>query len=449
MSCCCKGGSGDNKLTSPRLAKVFYLFIMIVSVVVGLLLRYYGGDMFVSLSSFKVGCAGKWQDRCFGDQAVYRISFALLVFFMLMLLGSMSDAFNRGYWGLKLGLYAIMTVVAFFIPNDFFNTYADISRVVSIIFLLLMVVILIDFAYTLQETWEERASDVEAEAERDGYETPGVCANPWRLGYLAVVFVLVVVALAGLIGMYAYNAPAACSGNMGFLSLTLIVGLVFMVGSPLECAGGKGLLPPAVVWCYCVWLIWSAETSNPDTVCNPVKTGSSPAQIALGLAITALSLAYTAWSAANSVGGLFASDDETSEASAGLLTNESGARAIVTGDAEGTEALEAARDKAADDSDADPEAGRAAASATPAADDEADAGRGSWVFHVIMMTASLYMAMLLTDWGASTGDVTTSGVSHTTMWVKILSQWCTMLLYGWTLIAGQCGPRICPGRDFS
>ena len=63
-----------------------------------------------------------------------------------------------------------------------------------------------------------------------------------------------------------------------------------------------------------------------------------------------------------------------------------------------------------------------------------------WLFHLILTTASMYMAMLLTNWGAS--DYAKGNedgkVGLASMWVKIISQWFTMLLYVWSLIA----PRV-------
>lgn len=166
------------------------------------------------------GCVGEVADRCFGTQAVFRVSFAVVhcylccctylccfyiglwsflptltalytnntqtVFFGIVLLLSLasSDLF-RAYWGPKLFLWAALVVASFFIPNQvhiitaqhspwlshlscrkpppsqFFNVYADIARVVGALFLLLVVVILIDFAYTLQEWIEDKASAYE------------------------------------------------------------------------------------------------------------------------------------------------------------------------------------------------------------------------------------------------------------------------------------------------
>ena len=67
-----------------------------------------------------------------------------------------------------------------------------------------------------------------------------------------------------------------------------------------------------------------------------------------------------------------------------------------------------------------------------------------WFFHAAMGAGSIYMAMLLTDWGTG-GNKTIGGGGATSMWVKMFSQWFAMLLYTWTLVA----PRFFPVRDFN
>ena len=60
-------------------------------------------------------------------------------------------------------------------------------------------------------------------------------------------------------------------------------------------------------------------------------------------------------------------------------------------------------------------------------------------FHIVMATGSVYMSMLLTNWGTVSGHK-----SEAQMWVSIASQWISMSLYIWTLVA----PRFCPHREF-
>jgi hypothetical protein len=77
-------------------------------------------------------------------------------------------------------------------------------------------------------------------------------------------------------------------------------------------------------------------------------------------------------------------------------------------------------------------------------DGGADTERYS-VFHAIMLFAALYMGMLLTDWGSGAeANLSRPEGGKTAMWVKVLSQWATMLIYTWTLAA----PSLFPDRDF-
>ncbi|KAJ0389442.1 hypothetical protein ATCC90586_011452 [Pythium insidiosum] len=52
----------------------------------------------------------------------------------------------------------------------------------------------------------------------------------------------------------------------------------------------------------------------------------------------------------------------------------------------------------------------------------------------MMCLAGIYMAMVLTDWDSADGS--SNGVS---MWVKIVAQWLTMLLFLWTLNTFEAG----------
>jgi len=88
-----------------------------------------------------------------------------------------------------------------------------------------------------------------------------------------------------------------------------------------------------------------------------------------------------------------------------------------------------------------------------AADEFAQAPR-TRRFHLVMACAAMYMAMLLTTWG-STQDVSAReqgshskvayDLNKASMWIKISTQWATILLYTWTLVA----PLVLKNRDFS
>lgn len=62
------------------------------------------------------------------------------------------------------------------------------------------------------------------------------------------------------------------------------------------------------------------------------------------------------------------------------------------------------------------------------------------LFHIMFAIGTVYMSMLLTNWGTIAGQH-----SEVRMWVTIASQWVAISLYTWTIIA----PRCLPNRDFT
>ena len=66
-----------------------------------------------------------------------------------------------------------------------------------------------------------------------------------------------------------------------------------------------------------------------------------------------------------------------------------------------------------------------------------------------MLVLSVYIVMLLTNWGDpsfdSAIDFNLFQRNANSYWIKLIISWGSSLLYIWTLIA----PAIFPGRDFS
>lgn len=58
-------------------------------------------------------------------------------------------------------------------------------------------------------------------------------------------------------------------------------------------------------------------------------------------------------------------------------------------------------------------------------------------FHFIFMIASMYVAMLLTNWNtvSQSDHLLVVGRSAVAMWVKVLTSWASLGLYAWTLLA--------------
>lgn len=89
-------------------------------------------------------------------------------------------------------------------------------------------------------------------------------------------------------------------------------------------------------------------------------------------------------------------------------------------------------------------ASRDTAAGGAAIDDYAPISYNYSFFHLIFALASMYIAMLMTGWGAVEQEKDRLDVGWTSVWVKTAAEWVTAVLYSWTLIA----PAMFPDRDF-
>ena len=377
------------------------------------MMRYNGEQFSLNIGAWEVHCSNDTDKSdinvitrqsgyyvyCKGDAAVYRVSFVLACFFGIMTLGSMvSRGFHRGFWLIKVSFLAIMLIACLFIPNSFFDNtgYAWLARVVSVFFLVLQILVLIDFAYQWNDDWVERALD-----------GPDEDRN-WLYAILISAFVLYLVPTIGIPLLFTFYGE--CASSVAFSSVT-ILGILLFTGLTLcryQVVGEEGaILPAAVVAAYSTFVCWSALDSNPYPECKPsdVTTDSHhTVKLIIGMVMATLSLMWTTYSASTGI------ED--------LMTGDKTERDI-----------------------GDEDSGRPLVEAGYADDDDEDWSEDRlWLFHLILTTASMYMAMLLTNWGAS--DYAKGNedgkVGLASMWVKIISQWFTMLLYVWSLIA----PRV-------
>jgi len=339
-------------------------------------------------------CCG---DVCGGVFSVYRFSFALAVFFgLMMLLTAFKSRFaskaHRGFWIGKVALLLALLVCTLFISNDFFVGYREITRYLSFGFLLLQIVLIIDFAYTWNEKWIEydEASDNE-----------GICG--WKLAIVLCSVFLYIGSVVAWVLMYVYFGKSECPGQQTVISFTLILCVTLTGISCSRVAPHGTLLTSAAVTCYATYLCYSGLASHPDAACNPLvdQEGESGTSLVVGVVAAGISL----WSMASSISKTTVIGKDTN----------------------------ADLDKPLD------------ASNESSSDDDEVTSESWWSFHLMMLACSVYFAMLLTDWSSQPPDIhgiplvrgaaQEYNVSLSTFWVKVVSQWVALLVYGWTLLA--------------
>jgi len=408
-----------------------------------------------SVGYIKMDCAE--DGKCYGVLAIHRICFALSLFHLILsalLVGVQTTKEKRaeiqnGWWGPKVFLWLVLIVVSFFIPNGFFMFWGNyVALIGATVFILLGLVLLVDFAHSWSETcienWEYSSS------------------NLWQwilIGSTAAMYAFSFT-LTGL--LFAYFAGAGCTLNRFFIAFNLALVLVITVmcvhPAVQEHNPRSGLAQSSMVAAYCTYLVVSAVTNHTHETakCNPLRDGKATqkAVLVLGGVFTFLAIAYSTTRAATQSRALvgkgkkgriqLAGDDEP-HSEMNYVTAQPGRtdspryQALLAAVEAGAIPASALHEERWNDDDEDEEI------MGEERDDEKTGLRYnySW-FHVIFCIAGMYVAMLLTDWNVvSKSDHSIYiGRSEVAMWMRIVSSWICMVLYIWSLVA----PALFPDR---
>lgn len=172
-----------------------------------------------------------------------------------------------------------------------------VSLIGATIFILLGLVLLVDFAHSWSETCLEN------------WENSSSGSNLWQwvlIGSTAVMYIFTIT-LTGL--LYAYFAGSDCSLNRFFISFNLVLCIIITIlcvhPTVQEYNPHSGLAQSGMVAAYCTYLIVSAISNHTHEhqSCNPLRNGGSAkgtrkAVVVLGGVFTFLAIAYSTTRAA-------------------------------------------------------------------------------------------------------------------------------------------------------
>ncbi|XP_004372079.1 serine incorporator 2 isoform X2 [Trichechus manatus latirostris] len=362
-----------------------------------------------------------------GHHAVYHMCFAMAAFFFLFTLlmicvRSSRDpraAIQNGFWFFKFLILVGITVGAFYIPDgSFSNIWFYFGVVGSFLFILIQLVLFVDFAHSWNQQWLCKAE------ERD--------SRAWYAGlfFFTLLFYTLSIAAVTLLFIY-YTQPGACHEGKVFISLNLCfcvcVSIIAVLPKVQDAQPNSGLLQASVITLYTMFVTWLALSNVPDQKCNPhLLTDFSNETVLAGPE------GYvTRWWDAPSIVGLvifilctlfisLRSSDHRQVNS--LMQTE-----------ERPPILEATQQQ------------QVAAREGRAFDNEQDRVTYSYsFFHFCLVLASLHIMMTLTNWYRPS-ETQKMISTWTAVWVKICASWAGLLLYLWTLVA----PLLLPSRDFS
>jgi len=282
-------------------------------------------------------------------------------------------------------------------------------------FILIQLMLLIEFAYSWNETWLRKMEDEEMDGNKRFYYF-----------LLTATFGLIggSIAITGV--MYKIFGHSSCNLNIFFITFNLIIGVVYCLLSIhpkiREGRPSSGLLQSAVIFLYTTYLVWSALMSEPsEDGCNPFNTyskGPKAFSLILGAIFTIISVVYSTFRA-----GSAGEDILGSSASASLDIEK--APLVKSDDAVG---------------DGEP----------AVEDDETEGTSYNYsFFHLSFALGGMYVCMLLTNWMTISGvrDESQYGVDsgYGSVWVKMATSWVAIGLYLWALVA----PVILPDREWN
>jgi len=314
-----------------------------------------------------------------------------------------------GFWWVKILAILGLFVGAFFIPNSVFEYYGWVALGASSLFILVQLVLLVDFAHSWAENWIGKMEDSE---EGD---------NKWYAILLTTTSVMGLACLAMVIVMFIFFH--SCGYNVAFITFNLIFSLFVCALSihpkVQEANPRSGLLQPVLISLYCTYLVFSAIQSESDE-CNPwdKMSRASNTSVLIGAIFTILAVCYATFRASSKMG-------EMTPETVSLMKDE--------------ESTGETSDKDHHDDD----------------HHDKDSHHDEPVpynfsrFHFVFALGAMYIAMLMTDWqtvynpgSANATPKIDSGLAA--VWVKVVSSWICFALYIWTL----AGPAIFPDREW-
>lgn len=380
------------------------------------------------------GLAKQAASICFENIAVYRISFALFIFYVVHFF-SVSDLtccvddksraeLQTSFFTGRTVLLFFLNIAVFWIPTDFYVVYAYISVVVSAVFLLIQIALVVDFSYQWNEEWSSRSEE----------------NSKWMYYMGAVTAVMAFVGGGLTVNNILTFIPHEDCNLHGFLITANVLGAAVYTGVAVWVPHGS-ILPSSIIFAYTAFLTTSALRMSTDPHCNadfvPGTVGGQSMGMMLGSAIiAAITLGYSTLSISGKYDAMIVSDP---------ADPADGAAEEAAGNAPAPAAINAAPDGADDDGEGTAHHPRGTAYGHLPA---------YMYFYGIMAMGAMYLAMLGTNWQVSGGShdmvsvhdmATTTTGSQLAFWVKLSTCWITVIAYLWSLLAPYF---CCRHRDY-
>eukprot|EP01023_Acetabularia_acetabulum_P027088 TRINITY_DN2563_c0_g1_i2.p1 TRINITY_DN2563_c0_g1~~TRINITY_DN2563_c0_g1_i2.p1 ORF type:complete len:377 (-),score=70.98 TRINITY_DN2563_c0_g1_i2:153-1283(-) len=351
----CQGARFAGKQAFNRSARVGFCVLFTLAMVVAWLMRDFAKPLIEKIPWIVDNEELDHGDRWFGVQAVYRISMGNFLFYIIMAIAMISvrykndkraQTLHHGGWIIKALLWLGLNILPFLFPNKVIYVYGWVARIGSPIFLLIQLLILLDFAMSWNEAWVLKAEEGETK-----FYT--------YLLALTGTFYLVFIVMIGFLFKW-FNPVSGCSLNLGFLITTVFICLGFTLVSLLPRFERTSVFVSGVVSVYCMYLCYSALASEPpDYRCNGIGNRLSAASgtaLAGGMVLAIVAVVYAAFRAGSNTALFFTNNSGGADEEEGMKDTpllEKGAESEAD-DKQESQAAQAEEEEEEDEDEDDP-----------------------------------------------------------------------------------------------
>ena len=203
----------------------------------------------------------KVSGMCTGHQMVFRFSFTLFVFYLIHAVTQIRECccvsdeqkntFQSGFFCIKTVLFVVLLLATMFIPNGFFEFYAQCCTIGSGAFLVIQVILLIDFIYGWNDSWAEKSEDEER----------------WGCYLVCLTGLFYTLAIALVVVMYLeFTQSDSCDRNGAFITITLVMGLLYSMLA-IKTPHGS-IFVASTVFLYSCVICFSAIKNGDSSSCN-------------------------------------------------------------------------------------------------------------------------------------------------------------------------------------
>ncbi|KAI5088243.1 serine incorporator 5, partial [Silurus meridionalis] len=378
--------------------------------------------------------AGENCSTLVGYSAVYKVCFGMACFFFFFFVFTIRirsstgcrAAIHNGFWFLKFLALLACCAGGFYLPGEekFLEVWRYVGAAGGFLFLVIQLMLLVQFAHRWNQNW-----------------SAGVDHNKlWYAALSLAALVLFSIAVGALIFMAIYYTHSqACFLNKIFLGvnsgLCFIVSLLAISPCIQTFQPTSGLLQPAIISVYVMYLTFSALSSKPIemveqdgkniTVCVlPFSGSEGDRKIATGVG-TAILFACVLYSCLTST---------TKRSSAALRVYRNSMQ-----ENERARCCFCCADFADDADDEEKTAG----GQNVIYDEQEGTVYSYTYFHFVFFLGSLYVMMTVTNWfhyDNAKIERLLEG-SWSVFWIKMASCWVCLFLYMWTLVAPVLFPK--------